>query len=760
MENITIEEQLNYLKKRTEYFHKLANDRNFLFKEVNNLKNDSVTLKNLIKRYESGTATKFLRYMILKYLEKGMYVDENAINNIKKHYISMKNEGSCEQIKNDFDIPDNVIKEVIRSHYNKKGNLKNNPYEKLWQKSFNVCYALFCRDDEDNKKIEEYLNNIGLYFIRKLNLEEYNINPINFDGTKNTGREYLGIYLYPAELGDYKNAIQFAFEIENGEYHVKKIKGSEVNSVDISTVEDDWVNSIEEASNYYEKIKESILRENNILIDALKKFPQINSTSGIRSKYGEDNMIHHLNQILYGPPGTGKTYNTVIYAVAAIEGKDIDKIKEEDYEYVKIRYNNYKEIGKIEFITFHQSYSYEEFVEGIKPYIPNEIWESTPKELDTLEKQNKLPDVKYIGAKGIFREICDRAKNDPDDFNTSFSNLKNYLKDNSLNLLLDDKTTKITIENAPNAESIKIIPHTEKATANYVQKSELQNPENMNGREGYAKAILNLMHAKYVLIIDEINRGNISKIFGELITLIEDDKRENMIVTLPYSKEPFTVPKNLYIIGTMNTADRSIASVDIALRRRFKFIEMMPKPELLIDKNDNYEITVRNSKNDKTELYKINLQVLLKTLNERISYLLDPDHQIGHSYFLNLLKDENGNKKDYTLESDLKDVFKYEILPLLNEYFYGDWDKLQSVLIDKDKNEPNKKYTININNSFIKEEKALSLRCNYNTDSKRYSFRINNNNFNIKTAIECVGENIISPDMIRKVEPEETESKE
>lgn len=661
MENITIEEQLNYLKKRTEYFHKLANDRNFLFKEVNNLKNDSVTLKNLIKRYESGTATKFLRYMILKYLEKGMYVDENAINNIKKHYISMKNEGSCEQIKNDFDIPDNVIKEVIRSHYNKKGNLKNNPYEKLWQKSFNVCYALFCRDDEDNKKIEEYLNNIGLYFIRKLNLEEYNINPINFDGTKNTGREYLGIYLYPAELGDYKNAIQFAFEIENGEYHVKKIKGSEVNSVDISTVEDDWVNSIEEASNYYEKIKESILRENNILIDALKKFPQINSTSGIRSKYGEDNMIHHLNQILYGPPGTGKTYNTVIYAVAAIEGKDIDKIKEENYEYVKIRYNYYKKIGKIEFITFHQSYSYEEFVEGIKPYIPNEIWESTPKELDTLEKQNKLPDVKYIGAKGIFREICDRAKNDPDDFNTSFSNLKNYLKDNSLNLLLDDKTTKITIENAPNAESIKIIPHTEKATANYVQKSELQNPENMNGREGYAKAILNLMHAKYVLIIDEINRGNISKIFGELITLIEDDKRENMIVTLPYSKEPFTVPNNLYIIGTMNTSDRSIASVDIALRRRFKFVEMMPDSSIVADfgLGDN------------------TFKDYFEKMNKKISILLDRDHQIGHSYFINTkYNNENENNNIETL----KQIWFDSIIPLLNEYFYGDWDKLQAIL--------------------------------------------------------------------------------
>ena len=209
----------------------------------------------------------------------------------------------------------------------------------------------------------------------------------------------------------------------------------------------------------------------------------------------------------------------------------------------------------------------------------------------------------------------------------------------------------------------------------------------------------------------------------------------------------------------MNTADRSIASVDIALRRRFRFIEMMPKPELLIDKNDNYEIPVINSNDDRTEKYKINLKLLLKTLNERISYLLDPDHQIGHSYFLNLLKDENGDKKDYIIESDLYDVFKYEILPLLNEYFYGDWEKLQSVLIDKDKNESNEKCTIDINNSFIKEETALALRCNYNTDSKRYSFRIDDNNFDIRTAIECIGENIITPNELR-IETKETESQE
>ena len=164
----------------------------------------------------------------------------------------------------------------------------------------------------------------------------------------------------------------------------------------------------------------------------------------------------------------------------------------------------------------------------------------------------------------------------------------------------------------------------------------------------------------YILIIDEINRGNISKIFGELITLIEEDKRETMSVKLPYSQDTFTVPKNLYIIGTMNTSDRSIASIDIALRRRFKFIEMMPRPEILVDEN-----------NQLLEVEDIKLQEHLQILNERISYLLDRDHQIGHSYFMNW--------ENYDITT-FKNVWFDEIMPLLNEYFYSDWDKLQAIL--------------------------------------------------------------------------------
>ncbi|MEN9883720.1 MAG: hypothetical protein RLZZ420_937, partial [Bacteroidota bacterium] len=162
--------------------------------------------------------------------------------------------------------------------------------------------------------------------------------------------------------------------------------------------------------------------------------------------------------------------------------------------------------------------------------------------------------------------------------------------------------------------------------------------------------------SNFVLIIDEINRGNVSQIFGELITLIEPDKRiggaEEILVTLPYSKEAFGVPSNLYIIGTMNTADRSVEALDTALRRRFSFVPMMPMPEQLSSNCEN-----------------IDLKALLETINKRLTVLKDKDHTIGHAWLWNI----------HTL-NDLRAVFKDKVMPLLQEYFYNDYEKLGLVL--------------------------------------------------------------------------------
>ncbi len=226
------------------------------------------------------------------------------------------------------------------------------------------------------------------------------------------------------------------------------------------------------------------------------------------------------------------------------------------------------------FTTFHQSFSYEDFIEGIKPHLSDE------KE-DT--EDSSYQDVKYHIANGIFKEICDKAK-------------KNSQKD-------------------------------------------------------------------YAIFIDEINRGNIANIFGELITLIEDDKRidtvNEMVATLPYSKEEFGVPKNLYIIGTMNTADRSVEALDTALKRRFSFVEMNPQPELLSE--------------SAYKLKDLDLATLLTTINNRIEKLLDKDYCIGHSYFMTIKDIEEPL-------SELRTIFSNKIIPLLQEYFYGDWGKILLVL--------------------------------------------------------------------------------
>ena len=257
--------------------------------------------------------------------------------------------------------------------------------------------------------------------------------------------------------------------------------------------------------------------------------------------------------------------------------KDWEETGEAVLDFVEKLQNKPQNIGtplkRYEFITFHQSYSYEEFVEGIRP---------------TLGKDGEASgDISYVLTKGVFRRICERARAD---------------------------------------------------------------------KSGN----------RYALFIDEINRGNISKIFGELITLIEEDKREGasneLSATLPYSGDYFSVPGNLDIYGTMNTADRSLAHLDTALRRRFRFEELMPKPELL-----NSSVTMGGKE--------IDLNRLLTSMNDRIEALFDREHMIGHAYFL---KD-----KGSTLHGDeLSAVFQDRIIPLLTEYFFDDWSKVRAVLAD------------------------------------------------------------------------------
>ncbi len=263
-----------------------------------------------------------------------------------------------------------------------------------------------------------------------------------------------------------------------------------------------------------------------------------------------------LNVILYGPPGTGKTYATARRCVVICDGT-----APTDAGQIRKRYRELAESRRIEFVTFHQSYGYEEFVEGLRPETGSDAG------------------IHLKATDGVLKRIARRAR-----------------------------------------ESSEGEPH--------------------------------------VLVIDEINRANVSKVLGELITLLEEDKRQGadneVAVTLPHSGERFTLPANLHLLGTMNTADRSIALLDTALRRRFRFKEFAPDPELL---------------EEAAEATGVNLPAVLATMNGRLEWLLDRDHLIGHAWFMAA-----------RTRADVDEVMRRKIIPLLAEYFYEDWEKIRAVL--------------------------------------------------------------------------------
>ncbi|EDO9389730.1 AAA domain-containing protein, partial [Campylobacter coli] len=469
----------------------------------------------------------------------------------------------------------------------------------------------------------------------------------------------------------------------------------------------------------------------------------------------KENKNLSLNQILYGPPGTGKTYHTIDKALeilgSNLESRDRDEKKAKFDEYVKD--------GQIVFTTFHQSYGYEEFVEGIKPMMNNEA--------NSQEIQYEIKD-------GIFKDICNRALENYENSNLNTEELREKIKlrekvEKFLNRLLEtnepiSKTKggnffinsfnnntieiysedverfdgifklslstfitllKSNIEFNSAVEMFKKVFDRDYADRTHTYYFNLVNKFKEYEKQAVLKTEDNKISSNslnsYIIIIDEINRGNVSKIFGELITLIEPSKRigesEELKVTLPYSGKKFGVPKNVYILGTMNTADRSITSLDTALRRRFEFVEMMPDPDLL--KNVFICKDVENPNKDedylgddaKTEGFAEILQNILISINKRIEFLLDREKTIGHAFFMseavkfnkdNWCKPDKYEEDWYVLSiSKLKSIFQNKIIPLLQEYFYNDYALISAVLNDNgmiEKCEKDDKYLQKIKN--------------------------------------------------------------
>jgi len=460
-----------------------------------------------------------------------------------------------------------------------------------------------------------------------------------------------------------------------------------------------------------------------------------------------------LNLILFGPPGTGKTYNALPLALNIINGFELkDSYTNQEWKRLKEQFDVLREKGRIEFVTFHQSMSYEDFVEGIKPKMDQAATET----VDGAER------LQYEICDGVFKRIADRAAATekisqqsenymmPHDIlskidNVNFGKIRfeNWAPGNEVyeycmandcicipyeidydftDSNSETQTEKISTENHfgwHEKVGIKTIKHWMKknnivfitSVGENIVKAVAQvtgdyyyNPDSdisfshfrkvkwlmkdvnipvdsvySTQFSSYAASLLytervkkdffkqqyRRENLKYVLIIDEINRGNIANIFGELITLLEPSKRvgesEHLKIKLPYSKSVFEISSNLYLIGTMNTADRSVEALDTALRRRFSFREMPPDPELIK--------TAGALKETSGKLGDIDLVKLLETINYRLEKLIDKDHRIGHSYFMHI------KSKD-----ELVQTFKDKIIPLLEEYFFGDFGKIGLVL--------------------------------------------------------------------------------
>lgn len=506
---------------------------------------------------------------------------------------------------------------------------------------------------------------------------------------------------------------------------------------------DEAINLNPEQHQVLKNIKEWILKSSN---------PQRNSNNGNMESFDKTTA---LNQILFGPPGTGKTFNTINEALKIVDPlyyaanqKDRKKLTDR-FKELLIK-NTDENKGQIAFCTFHQSFSYEDFVEGIKPkttenksvYYDTEpgVFKNICKLADSynstvkVKNEGKLSWSKEQFSKAAFYKISlGEAKNANDKEIYEYCRDNGYIaigfgQENDFSGLteteISEKCKDLELEPIAGNQMYTFIHYLKKG--NYVMVSygnkyiralgkvtgdyeywedspirynhfrkvewiftdELIPIEEIYERGLSQKTMYKIDESvlkqdfftnkgqeslieikdeekKYVLIIDEINRGNVSSIFGELITLIEKDKRagcdEELEVTLPYSKEPFKVPNNVYLIGTMNTADRSIEALDTALRRRFSFKEFPPKTDL---------IKIEGASGKVNGLVEgIDLEALLITINNRIEKLIDKDHKIGHSYFL---KVDNKAK--------LVHAFKNEIIPLLEEYFFGDYGKIGLVL--------------------------------------------------------------------------------
>ncbi|MGB9938555.1 AAA family ATPase [Methanosarcina sp.] len=556
-----MQESIEIIQKFAAKLEKLEQDEKYLFEHLNNL--DIETIERLINEYKSEDfkPVNFLRLEVLNKIKEKNTVTSELIEEIKKKIIVKDEEYFSKSSKN-------LVEGLI--NYQTESSFKS------WKKNFSIFYRFFYLP-EDRRESDTALGTIAKELIKELQLGGYKNHNVSFDGSANFGKSFCWIAIFPKNVGSHKESYQLFLRI----YANKIMAGIKAgfNIKDKSAVKyksDKYLEDCHTVEEVIEKLKSSkeiVERKNNELsklppeTSIIKEIsPKITTEEEEKTSLGAEYSIYtdpekpfidkseineivdslkiKKNIILQGPPGVGKTF------VAK-----------------KIAYEMMKQTDdtKIGMVQFHQSYSYEDFIQGIRP-----------------------SEGSFKVKNGIFYDFCKKAENDPE--------------------------------------------------------------------------------SKYFFIIDEINRGNLSKIFGELMMLIETDKRGKYKVHLTYSEKddaPFFVPENLYIIGTMNTADRSLSIVDYALRRRFRFISLKPEfNQRFIEFLDSQGFSSRFLDEIISKITDLNETIKLdKNLGEGF--------EIGHSFFCNH-KNNKSEKEWFT------DIIKHEIKPLLDEYWFDDRDKCET----------------------------------------------------------------------------------
>ncbi|MDO5862371.1 MAG: AAA family ATPase [Thermoplasmata archaeon] len=371
------------------------------------------------------------------------------------------------------------------------------------------------------------------------------------------------------------------------------------------------------------------------------------------------------NLILYGPPGTGKTYNTVNYAVAIIECRTYEDVRDSDYGENLKKFDEYTKLGRIGFVTFHQSLGYDDFIEGIKP-VPGEDGESllylpTPGAFYEFCRKSQFPMSRF----GVPPEGWDLVSDAP---RVWLSSTGRPVDCEAGDLVMEpNEDWSIASVSVATEDSLRELKRLEPGFPAILLRISQRERDTMPSRLQFvtpAEVLAMCQHEEgghdegnCVYVIDEINRGNISRIFGELITLLESSRRKGLPecieVSLAQLKVKFSIPQKVFVLGTMNTADKSLAALDTALRRRFEFVEMMPDANALRGR----------------VVSDVDLSRLLTTMNKRIEMLYDREHMMGQAYFISV-----------RTMPQLAQCFMKKVIPLLQEYFFDDYEKIGWVM--------------------------------------------------------------------------------